>query len=373
MKFENFFLVSLFSIFFINYNAYSNDSKICTNPLKTICSDTKVQITSTNDSIKILKNQIYNEATKNAKPKIDKLEKRDTDLWYRRDRDLLRYIILNQEIMKSANTRINGLETLITNMNGISTIKSFMKLAIDKTKFKESTRKAFKKTIDSVMIGSFNDYNIKNGNKYDLSKLKNSPCGVDGMEVNAFSTTILNQKYVLICPGLLINYGKSVNEQERLSHLLFAIAHEMGHHIENSDAATKVFTPYVSCLVDHYSDGLIASESDANFCSKIAKNDNECKIKVTVSHSSEMIADQWAIQVLSLYAKTNRYSIAQTDSLLTNNYVKLCGRIDQGVHPSDKFRMESLLRMNPEISDYLSCNNYKVEKPGCTFDGQVFI
>ena len=365
--------IGLFSIFILNSKVFSSESKFCANPFKTICSDTKLQMTSTNDSIKRLKDQIYKEAVKNAKPKIDKLEKQYTDMWYRKDRDQLRYIILNQEIMKSANSKISGLETLITNMKSISIIKNYMKLAIDESNFKESTRKAFRKTIDSVMIGSFKDYNIKNGNKYDLTKLKNSPCGVDGMEVNAFSTTILNQKYVLICPGLLINYGKNGNEQERLSNILFAITHEIGHHIERSDAGAEVFIPYISCIVDHYSGGLNRSLSDVSFCSKIARNDKECRIQVTVSHSSELIADQWAIQALAIYARTNRYSVAQTDSLLTNNYIKLCGRTDQGIHPSDKFRMESLLRINPEISDYLSCDNSKVKKPACTFDGEVII
>ena len=37
----------------------------------------------------------------------------------------------------------------------------------------------------------------------------------------------------------------------------------------------------------------------------------------------------------------------------------------EGSHTSS----ETLLRTNPEISDYLSCNNTRIEKVTCTFDG----
>ena len=41
----------------------------------------------------------------------------------------------------------------------------------------------------------------------------------------------------------------------------------------------------------------------------------------------------------------------------------------EGSHTSSEFRIETLLRTNPEISDYLSCNNTRIEKVTCTFDG----
>ena len=371
MKSKKKIIVCLVFTFFFGASAFSEESKFCTNPLKTICVDTKIETTKLNDSIKHLKDQIFNEAVKNAKPKIDKLEKQYTDSWYIRDKEQLRYIILNQEIIKSANSRISGLEKVVTNMNSVSMFKSYFKLAIDESNFNQSTRNAFKKTIDSVKIGSFNDYKIFSGNKYELSNLKKFPCGVDGMEVNAFSTSILNQKYVFICPGLLINYSQNSNEQERLSNILFAITHEMGHHVGNSETTKKVFAPYMSCLAKHYNHAFNSSKEDQIFCAKVAKNNQECRVKVTVSHSRELIADQWSIQVLAIYAKKNRCSVAQTDSLLTNNYVKICGRNDQGIHPSGNFRIETLLRINPAISDYLSCNNSKIKKPACTFDGEI--
>lgn len=371
MKNNLLLVVSITFLALFSFSAFSQDSQFCSQPLKTVCKNSKLHNGLTSQSIKRLKDQIYKEAIKNAKPKIAKLEKQYTDSWHTNNRDKLRYKILNQEIMKSANSRIKGLESVVTNMKSISLIKSYMKMAIDESHFNESTRKSFKKTIDSVMIGNFSDYNMRKGTKDDYSKHKTSPCGLDGMEVNATSTTFNNQKYILLCPGLLINYTQTLNEQEKLNNILFTITHEMGHHLENSKAADKVFIPYISCLVENYSDDLQANQEDKFFCQNIAKNKEECRIKVTVSHAGELIADQWAINVIAIYARTKKYSPTQTDLLLRNNLSKFCGMMDDGIHPSSDFRIETLLRVNPEVSNYLFCNNSKIKKVACTFDGSV--
>ena len=96
-------------------------------------------------------------------------------------------------------------------------------------------------------------------------------------------------------------------------------------------------------------------------------------MKVTTTHGGELIADQWGIKVLAIHAKTQGYSVAQTDSLLTSSWANLCGTGDEGIHPTGDFRIGTLLRVNPGISDYLSCNNSGVTKPACTLDGAINI
>ena len=356
---------------FINLNAFSQDSLMCANPIKTICRDTKVQKSLMTNSVKSLKYEILKEAYENIKPIYSKLDKQYTDAWYTKDKKKLQYIVLNQEIMKSANSRIRGLELSVFSNKNISMIKSFLKLTIDESNFDQATRSTFKKTVDEVTIGSFNKINVINGVRYNLSNFNTSYCGVDGMAKNAFSTKIDNHKYVLICPGLLISFGTNISEQERVNNILFTVIHEIGHHIHRSAPTSKAFQPYLNCLAENNANDFKNTKEDATFCKKVGINSNDCRQKVITSHSSELIADQWAIQVLANFAKRNRYSVDKTDSLLKNNYINFCDSNDEGKHPSGDFRIGTLLRVNPAISDYLSCNNSKIKKPACTFDGPI--
>ena len=86
-----------------------------------------------------------------------------------------------------------------------------------------------------------------------------------------------------------------------------------------------------------------------------------------------MIADQWAIKVMAIHARKQKYSLKQADLFLQRNFVNICDTVTEGIHPTGDFRIETLLRINPETSDYLSCNNSGVKKPACTFDGEVVL
>ena len=94
-------------------------------------------------------------------------------------------------------------------------------------------------------------------------------------------------------------------------------------------------------------------------------------MQIKRSHAKELIADQWAIKVLAIHARTQRYSLEQADLFLRSNFVNLCETKTEGIHPTGDFRIETLLRINPETSDYLSCNNSKIKKPACTFEGAI--
>ncbi len=367
MKIIIFFLLSNL---FVSLNAFSQEPSFCVDPIKTICKDTKVRKAKDDEVLNKLKAEILKEANKNIGPALSNLDKLYTDDWHTKNRDILRYMILNKEIMKSANSRIRGLETSVINDKNISMVKNFFKIAIDESKFDLTTRLAFKKTVDSVNIISFSKIDFINGVKYDFKKFKDN-CGADGMIQNAFSQKVDKHKIVIICPGKLINLSQISNVQERVNSILFTLSHEIAHHVEKSDAAAKVFNPYINCLAKHYGNDFFPNDEDSIYCKNVGRKSDECKRKVTQSHSIELIPDQWAIKVLAIFAERNRLSVVRTTSFLQSNLLNFCGTADGGRHPTGNFRIANLLRMDPGISDYLSCNNSKILIPSCTFDGAV--
>ena len=60
-----------------SFNAFSQDSKFCADPIKTICTDTKDQRNEREIYINKLKSEISNEAYKNAAPKIVEMEQQN--------------------------------------------------------------------------------------------------------------------------------------------------------------------------------------------------------------------------------------------------------------------------------------------------------
>ena len=79
MKSKTLIFVCILSASTISYSAFSLESKFCANPLETICTDTKTQIEVRKTYIDNLKQEIAIEANKNAAPKINKLEKPNSD------------------------------------------------------------------------------------------------------------------------------------------------------------------------------------------------------------------------------------------------------------------------------------------------------
>ena len=145
----------------------------------------------------------------------------------------------------------------------------------------------------------------------------------------------------------------------------------MGHHIDTKLLGEEVYMPYLSCISKNYSNALVTTDKLIKMCKKKKKSKDECDLDVVRQHARELIADQWAIKFLGIYARTNNYTVFQIDSLPTYNHTGACGMESEGIHPSGNFRIGTLLRNNPDISDLLSCDNSKIKKPACTFDGEV--
>ena len=127
----------------------------------------------------------------------------------------------------------------------------------------------------------------------------------------------------------------------------------------------------MTCIEENYKDAFNKSDADKIFCDKAETSEAACISRVVWSHVAEMIADQWALKALAVHARNKQLSIPEVESFLTHGWLYLCEARDGGFHPSGDFRIETLLRTNPEISEYLSCNNSSVKKTICSFEGAV--
>lgn len=371
MKSKILMLISIFSTSLFSFNTFSFESKVCLNPIKTICTNTKTQRTAREKYIQSIQKEISIEAKKNAAPRIAKMQINLREKSFiKRGVEALK--ITNQETMKVSKSKIIGIESVVKDLTNVLMVKNYMRQAVDQSSFNQTTRTKFKKIIDSVQVGSFGDFLEKYESEDSFFAQLSNPCGSDGMVANAFATTLNKEKYVLICPGFLISLSQTANKKERLNTILHTISHEMGHHLDKSlKDNDDVYKPYLSCISRNYSQQLVVSESDQRFCKKKAENQSQCRMKITMSHANEMIADQWGIKVLAIHAKAEGYSVSQADSLLVNSWANICGSEDKGGHPSGDFRIGTLLRANLEISDYLSCNNTLLKKPACGFEGET--
>jgi len=349
----------------------SNASHFCKAPLQTICTDTEAKRKDLANYITMLKTEIAQEAKLNALPRIAEMKHKIPGIRFIK-RAMEKIKINNQEIMKAASKRIVGFESAVINDENVSIIKEYLYQAIDSTQFSLARKNSSKSVIKSIVVGNFHDF-IERTNLDDngAAQLANHPCGADGMVENAFAAEIGNVRYVLLCPGFLINVNQTQSKSERFNSVLQAVSHEMSHHIDASSAGIQRYIPYLSCLAENNITQFKINQEDFNFCRNNKADPAKCAMKVIVSHSDELIADAWGIKVLNLHMRAQSYSFAQADQLLTESWEKLCGSDDEGTHPTGDFRIGTLLRSNPDISQYLSCDNSQITKPACTFEGQV--
>lgn len=361
-------LISLLVFSTISFKALAleQNSSVCADPIKRICTDTISQRKDRDAYVKVLKQEIAQEAAVNAAPRIEAMKHKISRIHFIK-RMIQSYKIRNQEIMNSARKRIGTIESVVTSEDNIKKIKNYLAEAIDTSAFDELTKVNFKNVMKSVTIGNFNDFIEKTGLEDNaLAQLLGSACGNDGLVENAFATKIKNERYVLICPGFLITLSQSPTETERFNSIIFAISHEMGHHIDNSNVGNDLYGNYLSCLSNNYADQFKRSKDDEKFCKTKAKSKDECDMKVTLSHSGELIADGWGLRALNLHMRYEQYSTLEADQLITDSWAKLCGSTDEGTHPTGDFRITTLLRLNPNISEYLGCYNSEAsDKPAC--------
>lgn len=353
------------------FSAMANSgASVCTDPLQRICKDTLAQSKERDVFVAKLKNEISKEASLKSAPRIEEMKKKVKPYRFIK-RFLESTKIRNQEIMASAKKRIGGFEAVVTNPENVSKMKNYMYQAIDNSNIDMASKANFKGIVQSIVVGNFSDF-LERTDLEDnvLAQLLSNACGSDGLVDNAFATNLKGDRYVLICPGFLITLNQTTNEADRFNSILHAISHEMGHHIDNGKVGNEIYAPYLSCLTDNYSDKFNKTKEDEKFCKNNAKEPAKCNNKVVLSHAGELIADQWGIAVTALHAKSESYSFEEADQMLTDSWVKLCGTGDEGIHPSGDFRIGTLMRKNPSITNFLSCLSTDTDtKPACTFSG----
>jgi hypothetical protein len=354
------------------YARENSNESVCSNPLQRICADTSGQRHERNKYITSLKKQISHEAKINSLPRVAKMKKKIKPIHFFK-RQVRAMTIRNQEIIASAVRHIVGFESVVSAEN-ISKIKNYMYLAIDSSDIKSEAKNDFKNIIRSIVVGNFNDFiERENLEESVFAQRLESICGVDGLIDNAFSTTLKGDRYVLICPGFLITLSQTASDSDRFNNILHTIAHEMGHHIDNKHYFNSdVYGSYLHCISKNYSNYFNLSDDDRKFCQMNSSIKGACNKKITMSHSGELIADEWGIAVTALHVKAQSYSVSEADQMLTDSWAKLCGGRDEGIHPTTDFRIENLLRKNPEIVNYLSCLKSETNSiPTCTFSGEI--
>lgn len=365
-------LFGLISLGLISVGFAEEKSSLCLDPLRKICTDTIKERKERKILVDNLKQEILIEATKNAEIRIEEMKKRISKIHLIK-RATESFKIKNQEIMRSAKRRISEIETVVTKPEYVDKLKSYMMEAIDESNFDNETKEKFKLAQSQVLIGNFSDF-IERTNLEESfwAQLLANPCGSDGLVDNAFATTIKEQKYVLVCPGFLITLSQETKNKEKFNTILHAIAHEMGHHIDNSKFGDEIYKPFLTCLSKNYSEKFNKTKKDEKFCKNSKTDKATCDLKVVTSHAGELIADEWGIKVTAIHTKKEASSIFEIEELLTQSWAKLCGSQDEGIHPAGDFRIATLLRTNPEISTGLACENgNETKKKICTFLGEI--
>ena len=330
-------------------------------------------------------------------------------------------IILNTEIIKAAHEEIEHFEEDLVGPELIKKVKQLLKEEVSKTSFSEKTKLEMIKKISSVKVFTFLDYmnHVGISERY-LPSLFRAHCGMDGMSVNAFATTIKDLPMVLICPGFLINVNLMKTFSEFISRTTMVLSHEISHHIDSADFP-NAYKEYHSCFTKNYGKVLNIKpgqkcfetstpceetfkekyESVVNKCAEKRKKckalfckssekgcryfglyfpkkrlkkcletkvGKPCYSRVVKNHLGEIVADAYSAKVLSSLYKEFNYSEGEILNSLSHNVKPLCGiTVDEGIHPTTEFRLNELFGKNESLRELLSCNKQVSMGPSCSF------
>lgn len=348
-------------------------SPICANPVETVCSDSSFRKQEREGAAQIRK-EITKDAKKNSESRIADMKKRIPAIKVFK-RLNARAKIRNEEILKSARRILGELESVSTSEADIAKIKNYIYESIDQGSFADHIKVLFKENISNVVVGNFGDFldRMEQEDNADAKYLDNL-CGDDGLTANAFAFQLKEQgkykRYVLICPGFIVNLKLIKSQKERFNSVLQVMVHELTHHIDTGNFTKPVYGKYLDCIAKFRSDKLTIGAEASKVCSKSGKSSQECKDENTYAHSREMVADEWANRVLAIHARAENMSIKETTKMTSDSWVRLCGSMDQGKHPSGNFRI-TVATQNPDMADILNCDNKNKKKVTCTFEGEL--
>lgn len=212
--------------------------------------------------------------------------------------------------------------------------KTFLHSAIDKMPLSEASRVAMHQKL-SALQGTLSP-NLDNPAEVEEW---GTSCQPDGMAATAYARPM--EKDVMICPGLMIRAIAMGGTQELEHYMLHAIGHECMHHMGAdiyTNQAGKVvgespfrseFTATLSCYAQNYS-GINP-----------------------VAMGGEIAADIGSAKAMAERLKGSPPETAL--QFLRASMGPICGTKDDGVHPSDKFRINVILGQDPELAVALGC------------------
>jgi hypothetical protein len=198
-------------------------------------------------------------------------------------------------------------------------------------------------------------------------------CGPDGMEINAFATVVNDERVVYLCPGWVIASTDPDDPEGRIEDLNHLLGHELGHHLDFSTEFGSVYAKQFICLSENYGaacEGRVNPNPNApgnGGCLNDAREGTYPAARIGV-HSREITADYWGVQ--SLIEELRGVSPYKYLKVMQENWGTLCCTDDEGSHPSGRYRIEVMLRWDPEIHRMMGCQvPASGATIGCTLDG----
>ena len=309
--------------------------------------------------------------------------------------------LTNYEIIYAAEKKLGHFEKDIVTTENVNHIKKYLNQSIDESNLSDKFKEKFKKILnEKIIVGNYIDFmeRTKVTSSY-FKQLWRAHCGMNGMEVNAFAARVDGEKYVLVCPGLLVKLNSLKNSQELTNEIFFVLGHEMAHHFD-SGKFHKAYENLAACYQEDLAKKLYKRNGklcplDDTICknklaertaktqkdcqergSEIATNaclflqgkinelyftrcqkgtGEECLKSVTWGHLGEISADYWATKAMGYYLKDRNFSQDEGIEFLRVNFEVLCGSGDEGIHADSDVRGNYMIGTNPMIRDQLTC------------------
>ena len=236
--------------------------------------------------------------------------------------------------------------------------KKVMKALVQKnTAFTETEKKAAIHELDNYRVLTFEQ--IFKSQYYTRGYL--DQCTPSGYNNNAYVYT----RTMVFCPGMLLK-TMHLKDGERLHALLPTMFHEMGHMIDRKVRKT-VYDKYTSCLETNYSshpiNGTGVSETHGLPFESLV---------------TEIMGDYWSSEGTAAYLGKDIYSrdlSADTKNFfLRHGWDVPCTHMDgtAGGHPMGWFRLEVILRRNPNVANVMGCSQtYQNTQAVCTLAGET--
>ncbi len=382
----------------------------CMDLNATICASSDNEGNANLEEFERIKTSISQKSQERAKARIKNLEIKG--LFKKLRLYFASQKIINQEIIKAAHEEIRGFEEDIISDEFINFLRNKLLQEIDRSRsFDNQTKERMKKQVLKVRVLHFQEYmNLVGATEKYIPQLFSSHCGMDGLSVNAFATVIDKSPVVLVCPGLLVMSNLQKSSRDLISSVSFVLIHEFSHHIDSSDfpeaynglkscyaknhglklnisQGQKCFKDNKPCLEEFKkqkaSVNLFCRMKKENclkrngvFCAANEKRCNQLRLivpnsrkkkcidrkagmscfeRVAKSHLNEVIADLWATNIM--YELFSEFSIYEDDALnvIEKNFKVLCDSIDQGIHPSAEFRINTIFFGSLDIQEIIGC------------------